>query len=199
MYNNKKNIYVDIEDFKDLIDKNGYFVDKTLMIKKLLESNAKVTLFTRPRRFGKTLNQSMIKRFLENEITEQGLHVDNGYLFDGLDISFCSEKILQHQQQYPVVFLSMKSGKQPDFKEAYRKICEEIADEFLRHQYILKSERVDEAQKAEYHRIMTGRADFTEYCTSLRFLSECLANYHNCNTFVLVDAYDVPLESAYAF
>ena len=199
MDNNKKNIYADIEDFKDLIDKNGYFVDKTLMIKKLLESNAKVILFTRPRRFGKTLNQSMIKRFLENESTEQGLHVDNGYLFDGLNISLCSEKILQHQQQYPVIFISLKSAKQPDFDEAYRKICEEIAGEFLRHQYILKSERFDEAQKTEYHRIMTERADFTEYCTSLRFLSECLANYHNCNTFVLVDAYDVPLESAYAY
>ena len=199
MNNSMKKISIGVEDFKLIIDKNGYFVDKTLMIKKLIESNAMVTLFTRPRRFGKTLNQSMIRRFFEDEITEQGERVDNRYLFDGLAISSCGDEILQHQQQYPVIFLSLKPAKQPDFNEAYRKICEEIASEFLRHQYILKSESFDEAQKTEFHRIMTGRADFTEYCTSLRFLSECLAIYHNCNTFVLVDAYDVPLESAYAY
>ena len=72
MNNQKKKISTGVEDFKTIIDENGYLVDKTLMIKDVLESNAKVTLFTRPRRFGKTLNQSMIKRFLEYEITEQG-------------------------------------------------------------------------------------------------------------------------------
>ena len=69
----KKKISIGVEDFKTLIDWNGYFVDKTLMIKELIESNAKVTLFTRPRRFGKTLNQFMIRRFFEDEITEKGV------------------------------------------------------------------------------------------------------------------------------
>ena len=84
-----KKIAIGVEDFKEIIDKDGYFVDKTLMIKKLIESRAKVTLFTRPRRFGKTLNQFMIRRFFEDEITEEGEEVDNGYLFDGLKITEC--------------------------------------------------------------------------------------------------------------
>ena len=74
----RKKIAIGVEDFKELIDKDGYFVDKTLMIEKLIESNAMVTLFTRPRRFGKTLNQFMIRRFFEDEITEEGEEVDNG-------------------------------------------------------------------------------------------------------------------------
>ena len=84
----KKQIALGVEDFKEIIDKDGYFVDKTLMIKELIESNAKVTLFTRPRRFGKTLNQFMIRRFFEDESTEKGEKVDNGYLFDGLAVTW---------------------------------------------------------------------------------------------------------------
>ena len=95
MSDNRKKISIGMEDFKEIIDKNGYFVDKTLMIRELIESNAKVTLFTRPRRFGKTLNQSMIRRFFEDEINERGEKNDNGYLFDGLAVSRCGEDILR--------------------------------------------------------------------------------------------------------
>ena len=197
MTNNRKKISIGVEDFKELINKNGYFVDKTLMIKKLIESNAKVTLFTRPRRFGKTLNQSMIKRFFENEITEQGSHVDNGYLFDGLDISRCGEEILQHQQQYPVVFLSMKSGKQPNYDMAYKCLIDETCKEFVRHRYILQGDALPEADAKRYELIMNRRAEPAEYAKGLAFLSECLARYHGKNTIILIDEYDVPLENAY--
>ena len=123
----KKQIAIGVEDFKEIIVKDGYFVDKTLMIKKLIEENAKVTLFMRPRRF-KTLNQFMIRRFFEDERTRSGERIDNGDLFDGLKVAACGEEVLQHQQQYPVIFLSLKSAKQPDFEEAYNnfnidKIC----------------------------------------------------------------------------
>ena len=134
----KKKISIGVEDFKEIIDKDGYFVDKTLMIKKLIESSAKVTLFTRPRRFGKTLNQFMIRRFFEDERTRSGERIDNGYLFDGLKIAECGEEIMKHSQQYPVIFLSLKSAKQPNFEEAYKKLCGEIAGEFRRHQYLLE-------------------------------------------------------------
>ena len=197
MTNNRKKISIGVEDFKLIINKNGYFVDKTLMIKKLIESNAMVTLFTRPRRFGKTLNQSMIKRFFENEITEQGAHVDNGYLFDGLDISRCGEEILQHQQQYPVVFLSMKSGKQPNYDMAYKCLIDEICKEFVRHRYILKGDALPESETERYELIMNRRAEPAEYAKGLAFLSECLARYHGKNTIILIDEYDVPLENAY--
>ena len=95
----KKQIAIGVEDFKKIIDKDGYFVDKTLMIQSLIESQAMVTLFMRPRRFGKTLNQFMIRRFLEDERTRSGERIDNGDLFDGLKITACGEEVLQHQQQ----------------------------------------------------------------------------------------------------
>ena len=134
----KKKISIGVEDFKEIIDKDGYFVDKTLMIKKLIESQAKVTLFTRPRRFGKTLNQFMIRRFFEDEISEKGEKVDNGYLFDGLKIAECGEEILKHQQQYPVIFLTLKSAKQPTYALAYMELKKRISEEYKRHRYVLQ-------------------------------------------------------------
>ena len=97
----RKKIAIGVEDFKEIIDKDGYFVDKTLMIKKLIESQTKVTLFTRPRRFGKTLNQFMIRRFFEDERTRSGECIDNGSLFDGLAIAKCGEDILSWDMIHP--------------------------------------------------------------------------------------------------
>ena len=193
----KKKIGIGVEDFKEIIDKDGYFVDKTLMIKKLIESQAKVTLFTRPRRFGKTLNQFMIRRFLEDERTRSGERIDNGHLFDGLKIAECGEEILSHRQQYPVIFLSLKSAKQPNFQEAYKKLCGEIAGEFRRHQYLLEGNSLADDQKNIFQKIMTEQADYGEYNDALKFLSECLWQYHGKNTIILIDEYDVPLENAY--
>ncbi len=148
----KKKISIGVEDFKELIDKDGYFVDKTLMIEKLIESRAKVTLFTRPRRFGKTLNQFMIRRFFEDEITEKGEKVDNAYLFDGLKITECGEEILSHQQQYPVIFLTLKSAKQPTYEMAYACLVDEICKEFERHNYCkAKCHSGTEKFLREYH------------------------------------------------
>ena len=193
----RKKIAIGVEDFKRIIDKNGYFVDKTLMIQKLIESEAMVTLFTRPRRFGKTLNQFMIRRFFEDERTEKGKKVDNGDLFDGLAITKCGEEILSHQQQYPVIFLSLKSAKQPNFEEAYKKLCGEIAGEFRRHQYLLEGNSLADDQKNIFQKIMTKQSDYGEYNDALKFLSECLWQYHGKNTIILIDEYDVPLENAY--
>ena len=193
----KKKISIGVEDFKEIIVKDGYFVDKTLMIKKLIEKNAKVTLFMRPRRFGKTLNQFMIRRFFEDERTRSGERIDNGDLFDGLKIAACGEEVLQHQQQYPVIFLSLKSAKQPDFEEAYKKICGALAEEFRRHQYLLAGNSLADDQKIMFQKIMTGQADYSAYNDALKFLSECLWQYHGKNTMILIDEYDVPLENAY--
>ena len=193
----KKKIGIGVEDFKEIIDKDGYFVDKTLMIKKLIGSQVKVTLFTRPRRFGKTLNQFMIRRFLEDERTRSGERIDNGHLFDGLKIAECGEEILSHRQQYPVIFLSLKSAKQPNFQEAYKKLCGEIAGEFRRHQYLLEGNSLADDQKNIFQKIMTEQADYGEYNDALKFLSECLWQYHGKNTIILIDEYDVPLENAY--
>ena len=193
----KKKIAIGVEDFKTIINKNGYFVDKTLMIQKLIESQAMVTLFMRPRRFGKTLNQFMIRRFFEDERTRSGERIDNGYLFDGLKITACGEEVLQHQQQYPVIFLSLKSAKQPNFEEAYKKICRALAEEFRRHQYLLEGNSLADDQKIMFQKIMAEQADYSAYNDALKFLSECLWQYHGKNTIILIDEYDVPLENAY--
>ena len=192
-----KKISIGVEDFKEIIDKDGYFVDKTLMIKELIESQAKVTLFTRPRRFGKTLNQFMIRRFFEDEITEKGEKVDNGYLFDGLAITECGEEILSHQQQYPVIFLTLKSAKQPTYEMAYACLVDEIYNEFMRHRYVLQSDALLPIEKERYENLLNRRADEREVAKALAFLSECLFKYHGKNTIILIDEYDVPLENAY--
>ena len=193
----RKKIAIGVEDFKEIIDKDGYFVDKTLMIKKLIESNAMVTLFTRPRRFGKTLNQFMIRRFFEDEITEEGEEVDNGYLFDGLKIAECGEEILSHQQQYPVIFLTLKSAKQPDFEMAYGALADEIYNEFVRHRYVLQSDALLPIEKERYENLINRRAGKEELAKAFAFLSMCLFKYHKKKAIILIDEYDVPLENAY--
>ena len=193
----RKKISIGVEDFKEIIDKDGYFVDKTLMIQELLESNAKVILFTRPRRFGKTLNQFMIRRFFEDEITEKGEKVDNGYLFDGLAITRCGEEILQHQQRYPVIFMSLKSAKQDSYDMAYASLIDEISKEFKRHAYLLQGESLSPKEKQEFQLVMDKEAQPIAYAKALGFLSECLTKYHGHKTIILIDEYDVPLENAY--
>ena len=193
----RKKIAIGVEDFKELIDKDGYFVDKTLMIEKLIESNAMVTLFTRPRRFGKTLNQFMIRRFFEDEITEEGEEVDNGYLFDGLKITECGEEILSHQQQYPVIFMTLKSAKQPDFEMAYGALADEIYNEFVRHRYVLQSDALLPIEKERYENLINRRASKEELAKAFAFLSMCLFKYHKKKAIILIDEYDVPLENAY--
>ena len=192
----KKKISIGVEDFKEIIDKDGYFVDKTLMIKKLIETSAKVTLFTRPRRFGKTLNQFMIRRFFEDERTEKGEKVDNGYLFEGLKIVECGEEILKHQQQYPVIFLTLKSAKQPTYEMAYACLVGEICKEFERHSYVLQGE-MSQRNREIFERISLGKGSDDEYATAFAFLSECLFKYHKKKAIILIDEYDVPLENAY--
>ena len=193
----QKKISIGVEDFKEIIDKDGYFVDKTLMIQELLESNAKVILFTRPRRFGKTLNQFMIRRFFEDEITEKGEKVDNGYLFDGLAITHCGEEILQHQQRYPVIFMTLKSAKQDTYALAYMELKKRISEEFERHRYVLAGDALLETEKLRFQAIMDMQDEQSLYTDALGFLSKCLFKYHGAHTIILIDEYDVPLENAY--
>lgn len=190
-----KAIPIGYEDFKQIIDKDLYYVDKTLMIKELIDGETLVNLFTRPRRFGKTLNLSMIRRFFEDERTEQGQRIDNRYLFDGLAIAGAGERYTAMRQQYPVISLSLKSARQPNYQMAYESLLDEIAKEYKRHRYILTEDMA--LEKEQYLRIMNKDAKPIEYAKALEFLSQCLARYHQKNTIILIDEYDVPLENAY--
>lgn len=188
---------VGYEDIREIIDKDLYYVDKTFMIKELLDRGGKVSLFTRPRRFGKTLNLSMLRRFFEKELDEKGKAADNSYIFENLRISSCGEQYLRHQQKYPVISLTMKSAKQPDFEMAYASLIDEIAKEYRRHSYVLNSDRLLASEKKRFDAVMNREAERIDYAKSLEFLSYCLSLYAGKNTIILIDEYDVPLENAY--
>ena len=185
-----KPLPIGVEDFKRLVDNEYYFVDKTLMIKELLENKETVNLFTRPRRFGKTLNMSMLQRFFE--ATEKS----NAYLFDGLKIAAYPE-YMAYQGQYPVISISLKSMKRASYQEAYFEYVKLLSDEFERHETILQSDAVSEEDKLEFQKIKKRIAEPKEYNSAVKLLSKCLQKVYQKNVIILIDEYDVPLENAY--
>lgn len=191
-----KKLPIGIEFYKEIIDKNYYYVDKTLIIKELFDKGGKVNLFTRPRRFGKTLIQTMLRTFFEAELDREGQPVDNSRYFSGKKIMEAGEDYTQHMGQYPVIFLSLKSAKQPTFEMAYQSLLDEIIREYNRHAYVLKKEMSTE-NRNRYVDLMNRTADEAVYAKSLGFLSECLEHYHGKKTIILLDEYDVPLENSY--
>ena len=185
-----KPLPIGVEDFKRLVDNEYYFVDKTLMIKELLENKETVNLFTRPRRFGKTLNMSMLQRFFE--ATEKS----NAYLFDDLKIAAYPE-YMAYQGQYPVISISLKSMKRASYQEAYFEYVKLLSDEFERHETILQSDAVSEEDKLEFQKIKRRIAEPKEYNSAVKLLSKCLQKVYQKNVIILIDEYDVPLENAY--
>lgn len=181
---------IGVENFEDLRRNGYYFVDKTLFIKELLDMKGKVNLFTRPRRFGKTLNMSMLRYFFEVG------KADNSELFQGLKIMDAGEKYLTHMGQYPVISISLKSMKQPVYEDAFYCLQEELAGEFKRHDELL-SRLPYEADREKYLRFIGRKAEPKEYLGSLKFLSECLFRFYGRKAVILIDEYDVPLENAY--
>lgn len=184
---------IGIDDFRKLRENDYYYADKTMFIKELLDNRGEVSLFTRPRRFGKTLGISMLKYFFEDECGAR----NNRYLFEGLEIMEAGEKYLKHMGKYPVISLSMKTAKQPSFKMAYECLQDEIAQEFDRHSLVLASEKLNEAEKKQYKEMMNKQGLDSAWAKALEFLSRCLKKVHQQNVIILLDEYDVPLENAY--
>jgi len=176
----RKKIPIGIEDFKEIIDRECYFVDKSLMIQDLLDSGAK-----------KTLNMSMLRYFFEK--SEQ----DNSYLFNDLAISQAGEKYLSHMGQYPVISISLKGMKQADYDMAFLQFKNIILREFERHSILLKSDKLTSAQIGMFTAIYDNKADDSAYFSALKLLSDCLASAYGKNVIILIDEYDVPLEAAY--
>ena len=193
----KRAIPIGVESYKEIIDSDYYYIDKTRLIMDLLTQKSKVTLFIRPRRFGKTLAQSMLRTFFEEEIDSDGKTVDNSRYFEGKKIMGAGRQFTCHMGKYPVIFLSMKSAKQPNFEMAYHRILTDIVSEFERHAYLLEGNILTLAQKKLYNTILERTAGIADYTFSLKFLSDCLGKYHHRKTIILIDEYDVPLENAY--
>jgi len=182
---------IGIDNFEKLIRNEYYYADKTLMIKELLDKGGEVNLFTRPRRFGKSLGISMLQYFFEN------LKKDDAYLFDGLNIANVSDKYLEHQNKYPVIKLTLKGTGKSNFNDAFEKLREKISSEYDRHRYLLNSQAIEKEHKELYQRLVNKSATVNEYSSSLKFLSECLEKHYNEKVIILIDEYDVPLEKAH--
>ena len=187
----RKLLPIGIDDYKKLIDENYYYVDKTLMIKELIDNLALVNLFTRPRRFGKTLNLSMLRYFFEQPADGNS----NAYLFRDKKIMAEEKKYTEYQEQYPVIHLSLKSGKQPNFELAFKVLKKEIQQEFDRHRYVIDS--LESIRQKIFLQILNDTADKSEWYQAVAFLSRCLEEYHRQKVIILLDEYDVPLENAY--
>ena len=178
---------VGIDDFKKLRESNFYYVDKTRLIEQLLLNWSEVTLFTRPRRFGKTLNMSMLKSFFE-------IGTDKS-LFDGLYISGNKELCDEHMGKYPVIFLSLKGVEGLEFSSAKRMLCTIIDREINRHYYLKSSDVLTDDDRTLFTKMLHGQADNTE--DSIRMLSQLLYKHYGQKVVILIDEYDVPLDKAF--
>ena len=192
----KKALPVGVDNFAKLILEGYCYVDKTLYIKELLDLKGEVNLFIRPRRFGKTLNMSMLRYFFEDTGSAEK-NEQNKELFQGLKIVDAGEQYTSQMGRYPLVNLTLKSAKQASFSSAYNKLKYEIAEEFRRHQYVLESDKISDKDKKLFQKIKDRQAEYDEYTGSLKFLSSCLYQATGQNTVILIDEYDVPLENAY--
>lgn len=185
---------VGIEDFQEIRQADFYYVDKTKLIEQLLEQWGKANLFTRPRRFGKTLNMSMLRYFFEIGSDQT--------LFDGLYISRNKKLCEEYGGKYPVLFLSLKSVEGSDFEEARYRLIELIAREARRFPFLLDSDKLTEEDKDIYRAMISLRdgrysMDAGNLISALRTLSELLCRHYGKKTIILIDEYDVPLDKAF--
>ena len=193
----RKKLPVGIENFEEFSREDFYYVDKTLFIAELLQNWGKVNLFTRPRRFGKTLNMSMLKYFFE-------IGTDKS-LFDGLKIAENKELCAEYQGQFPVIFISLKSVDGLTFESAVAALRTLIGNEASRFQFLRDSDKLSDEEKALYRQlIQTGTAQGGIYAmtdealaASLKTLSQLLVKHYGRQVVLLIDEYDVPLDKAF--
>ena len=183
----KKAIPVGIEDFKELIQDEYYYVDKTLLIDEMLMNKSKVTLFTRPRRFGKTLNMSMLKYFFDIKDKEE-----NKKLFENLKVS--DSEYMSEQGKYPVIFISLKDLKGDTWEECLKRLKLFIFDLYVEFEYI--REKMNEWDKKKFEKVLYEKED-ADYIMSLKFLADSLYRYYEKKVIILIDEYDAPIINAF--
>ena len=183
----KKAVPVGIEDFERIVREDYYYVDKTLLIEELLINRAPVTLFTRPRRFGKTLNMSMIKYFFDVKNKE-----GNKKLFENLKVS--NSEYMSEQGKYPVIFVSLKDLKADTWKECLKRLKLFIFDLYVEFEYI--REKMNEWDKRKFEKVLYEQED-ADYIMSLKFLADSLYKYYGEKAIILIDEYDAPIINAF--
>ncbi|GEP63496.1 hypothetical protein CBE01nite_12640 [Clostridium beijerinckii] len=187
----KKVIQVGTSDFKELIEGNHYFVDKSLLIKEFLENGGKIILTPRPRRFGKTLNLSMLKYFFDIRTKEATQD-----LFKGLKIE--NEKdIMKFQGEYPVIFISFKGIKYNTFEYSLSAVAMLMSDVYKEHRYLMESDIFKDDEKIDFRKIINREADFVLLTASIKNLTNYLYKYYNKRVMLFIDEYDVPIQESY--
>lgn len=187
-----KKLPIGESDFRNIISEGYYYVDKSLFIKEVIEDDALVMLLPRPRRFGKTVNLSMLRYFFEKSENEQ----ETKKLFRGLEIE--QDEVFQtHCGKYPVIFLTFKNVKNLEFHDALKTIKKLIAAEFKRYKYLLKSEVLDNLEKSQFEQVLSLNADMTFFEDSLKDLSEYLYKYYHQKPIILIDEYDTPIHTGF--
>lgn len=172
---------IGISDFEELIEGEYLFADKSLWIKDVIEDGAKVILVTRPRRFGKTLNLSMLYYFLRQNKAE------DKNLFDGLNISKEIEFCKKHQKQYPVIFISFKDIKQANFTEAYADVVQLIRRLYEDHEYLLEDNLLSKSEKTTFTALLNKQADLSDIRDAIKQLSVYMARKFNKSPIILID------------
>lgn len=190
MLNSMKALPIGYEDFKEIIDGKLYYVDKSMLIYEIIRNQEKNMLITRPRRFGKTLNMSMLKYFFD--INEK----DNAYLFDGLEISKHYDELSSRRNAYPVISLSFKETKQKSFNSALYNIRLSIQSQYKKYKSVLNSDCIDIYDRQLIEEVMDINSSAEVLSNSIKLLSSCLYQYYGAKAIILIDEYDVPLESA---
>ena len=185
--NVKKKILTGAESFEKIIEGNYFYIDKTLFIKELFENRGEVTLITRPRRFGKTLNMNMLKQFFD-------ISTDSKTLFEGLKIMEHKDIVEQHLNQYPVIFLTLKDVEEDTYKESIGNIRDLVCEVYRRYLYLYESERLNQLQKDIFYTLLSGKSTESQLKSALKFLTECLFTYYNKRVIVLLDEYDTPID-----
>ena len=184
-------IGIGTSDFKKMRVKDYYYIDKTIYIKDILDNKSEVILITRPRRFGKTLNMSMLRYYFDCR------QKDNKELFEGLKIMTQDEKYTSKLGYYPVIYLTLKDMNGSTFDEALIQLKTELLELYIDHAYLLKSEKLLDIEKERFNNILNFRADKIEIQKALYLLTRLLYKEYERPAILLIDEYDVPIQSAY--
>lgn len=186
-----KPLPVGVSDYRDACS-NYYYVDKTLLIKDILDERSKVSLFTRPRRFGKTLNMDMLRVFFEKNESE-----DTSVYFRHKKIWRCGKKYCDYQGLFPVIFLSFKDVKFSSWEETCQMLCKLIAAEFRRHSELLSSRALSDYEKHQFLSLSQETANEVDYQMSLQILSLLLHKHHCSAPIIIIDEYDTPIQQGH--
>jgi len=187
----RKELNLGYSDFKSIIENNNYFVDKSLLIKEVIKSEKAVLLLPRPRRFGKTLNLSMLRCFFDIN------HPENQRLFADLKIWQTETEIKEKQARFPVIYASFKNAKKNTWQGTYEHIIAEISNIYKQHAYLLQSNSMLDFEKVEFNDILSKKANEVTYENSIKQLSEYLYRHFQQRVVILIDEYDTPIQTSY--